>query len=398
MRLSYVCPYCFEKHRINEMEFRCQNTGLCGKVPDTVKQAYTGGGAVMDGKCFPAPKKTVGAPKEANCPDCNGRSRLRVCPSCHNKLPLTIENDQELIISLIGTRDSGKSSYVGVLIKELQNRIAGAFGHATCNFLSTEDGGEYEARFGSYLYPPDNKPHRLPQTQTRLRGNTIIGANRPILCTFKFRGAGPFGGIKQCTLVFFDAAGEDFEDEDVLRAVAPYIAHSAGIIFLLDPMANQKVRSALPNDVVRGASNIEKNSVSLPQDVIVRVINLIRGEQGLRETQRIKMPVAAAFSKLDTFERMLDADAMLRKASPHTMKGRFDEKDAFLVGEEMKALLQLWSEQPFVDNLYLHFTKPALFAFSAFGNNPKPDGSLDPPIPHRIEDALLWIMNELKII
>lgn len=47
------------------------------------------------------------------------------CPVCHKPVHKIIGNN--IIISIIGSRDSGKSHYIGVLIHEILNRIGSDF-------------------------------------------------------------------------------------------------------------------------------------------------------------------------------------------------------------------------------------------------------------------------------
>lgn len=405
MRLSYVCPYCFAEHKMKDVEFRCKNKVRCGTEVDKRRGDYEGGVSIMDGKCFRADKAPpLGMPQYAKCPHCSEESNVRICPSCHNTLPSTIDKDNELIISLIGTRDSGKSSYVGVLIHELSRRIAGSF-DGTFRFMDKEDRRQYEERFGNALYPKPNPdgtqrtPKKLNQTLSTFRAGGGMAKNRPILGTLRLGKKGLLNTkYVDYTFVFFDAAGEDFDDEDVMFVVSSYIAHSDGIIFLLDPFTNSYVRNTVPREVVQAASNIDAGTVSTPTEVIERVADLVRRIKHISSRERIKIPVAAAFSKLDAFENLLPRGAALSRPSPHIQQGQFDTADAFMVSEEMRGLLSAWDEDEFIHSFDSHYANGALFAFSAFGSNPKADGTLNPPLPRRIEDALLWILTQLKVI
>lgn len=388
MKKKFVCPYCFEESNIDDIEFRCRNK-RCPLEPDDKKGKYYGSVAPMEQHVFKGEKKVS---DRATCDKCNEQTNLRVCPCCHNTLPTTITSDREKIISLIGTRDSGKSTYVSVLIHEFSKHIAPSL-NGTLNFVTPDDKEEYHRRFANYTY----KGRPIPQTATTYALSGVIGANRPILTKLKRESKKLFTTkTEESTLVFFDAAGEDFENEDVMFFVSKYIAHSDGIIFLIDPFSNNTVRGELPEDVVRGASNIEPNSVSSPKEVIERVANIVRFNNKL--TGKIKIPVVAAFSKLDAFETLLDNGAALRRPSPHLNEGMFVRQDGFAIDQEMRGLLAAWGEQDFLQSLSVNYENAKLFAFSALGSNPRPDGGIDEPIPNRIEDALIWMLSELKLI
>jgi hypothetical protein len=393
MKKKFVCPYCFDENHINDIEFRCRNK-RCPQEPDDKKGTYYGTVAPMEHRVF----KTIGKISDrALCEKCNEQTNLRVCPNCHNSLPMTITSDRKKIISLIGTRDSGKSIYVTVLIHEFLKHIAPSLNGAL-NFVSPDDKEQYYSRFYNFLY---KNRARIPQTASAMLSKAI-GANRPILTKFKKEYKKFFSTkTEEFTLVFFDAAGEDFGNEDVMHTISKYIAHSDGIIFLIDPFSNNTVRGGLPMDAVQGASTIEANSVDSPKAVIERVADLVRfygKSKGKIKKDKVNIPVAAAFSKLDAFETLLDNGAALRRPSPHLNEGVFVEQDGFTIDQEIRGLLAAWGEQDFLTSLSMNYANAKLFAFSALGSNPHPDGKIDEPIPNRIEDSLIWMLNELKLL
>jgi len=389
MKRNFVCPYCFEESSVSSIQFRCRNL-RCLAEPDEAKGKYYGIAAPMEQCVFTGAGKTA---DRADCPKCGEKTNLRLCPSCHNTLPSTITSDREKIIALIGTRDSGKSIFVTVLIHEFLKHIAPSI-NASLNFLTSDDKEQYNKRFSDFVY---KRRTRIPQTTSTFALSGVIGANRPILTKLKKDYKKLFTTkTEEFTLVFFDAAGEDFDKEEVMHSVSKYIAHSDGIIFLIDPFSNKAVRGGLPDDVVQGASTIEVDSVSSPKEVIERVANIVRLHSTIKG--KIKIPVAAAFSKLDAFETLLDNGAALRRPSPHLAEGEFIKQDGLTVDQEIRGLLAAWGEQDFLKSLELNYENAHLFAFSALGNNPRPDGSIDEPLPVRIEDALLWMLNELSLL
>ena len=67
---------------------------------------------------------------------------------------------------------------------------------------------------------------------------------------------------------------------------------------------------------------------------------------------------------------------------------------------EIKSLLTEWGAESFMSQVDVNYTNYSYFAVSALGmnNNPKEDGHIDRPRPHRIEDPLLWILKENGVI
>ena len=406
MKLSYVCPFCFSEHPIGDVEFACESRMICAKRDASGNVVGAPGAGEPDEKMrqykhlntapigphhFRAPKTPkFSMPDSAVCDWCRQTSRTRVCPSCHNVLPSTIDSDEAMIISLIGTRGSGKSTYVGVLIHEMMKKLFHPF-HGTFQLYGSEDQREYRSRFEDFLY--SGQP--IPQTTSHLVGNTMT-ENRPILGMLKMESGSFFNKVKPKMLVFFDSAGEDWTSQDTVNVVAKYVAESAGIVFLIDPLANRAVRSSIGDDTsIRASISADYESDSDPSVVIQHVANLIRNQKGLKENQKIGIPVAAAFSKLDVLEDkgLLPPGSALSQPSPHVQRGSFDEADASAVDQEMRGLLSAWDAVDVIDMLNMNYTTNHCFAFSAYGREPASDGTIAPPVPKRIEDAMFWLLH-----
>ena len=86
--------------------------------------------------------------------------------------------------------------------------------------------------------------------------------------------------------------------------------------------------------------------------------------------------------------------------SPHIKQGAFVWEDCYEVDAEVQAMVATWGTATFAKQLSINYKNYAYFASSALGfnNNPRSDNHIDYPRPHRIEDALLWILCNKKII
>jgi hypothetical protein len=394
----FICPYCFTKNNQKKIEYRCRNP-RCPKEPDLLLARYLD----IDERAAPFEHKVGKIPDKftlhkgiITCNHCKEATNREICPSCHNSLPDSTRSGKVKIISLVGTRDSGKSIFVAVLLHELKKKIAPML-NGEFSYFSMPDAEQYKQRFFKYIY----EDHvRIPQTQSNIR-LASISRNRPILTRFKKEYSRRFrkNYIDESTLVFFDAAGEDFEDADVMNRLQNYIAHSDGIIFLIDPLSNQTVRNSLHSDIVNTASTIAANSVSTPQEVISRVATLVREKNNIKDSsKKITIPTAVAYSKLDAIESLLDPGTVLKGNSPHLANGSFDYDDSECIHREINGLLAVWGEQDFLKSLELNYKNYRFFAFSALGSCPQIDGTINEPRPNRIEDAFLWMLDQLKLI
>ena len=151
LKSAFICPFCFDEPKISDAEFRCTNR-RCVDVPDLELTKYENGDLSnpKPGKTtFKAPSKGFNLPRSAKCPECSGTTYAVVCPSCHNKLPESTLRGEDLIISVVGGRNTGKSHFVGVIINELIERISVGFDGAMEGF------DERFAIFCSqYIYSP----------------------------------------------------------------------------------------------------------------------------------------------------------------------------------------------------------------------------------------------------
>jgi len=387
---KFVCPYCFETELVQKVDFRCASP-KCASENDIELSRYEGV-PIKAKRTFPAPPSiNYDTPEYANCPDCYYETSNILCPHCHNSLPESTLSGEDMIISIVGSRDVGKSHFVGVIINELRERIAGRFESVLEGFGDTPE--RYEASFGRNLYQNLTK---LDLTQSSTV-NVNNGAYKPYIYTLS---VDKKNKIKNYTLVFFDTAGEDLNEYETMNAVSRYICKSAGIIFLLDPMQIWHVRNKLDDDTIKRASSVAINQATRPDDIMTRVSRLIRADTKMKATEKINIPVAAVFSKFDAIEPLVPPGATVLEASPHCSEGAFVMSDWHNVNTEVESLLKEWEATTFVQQLKVNYAKYSFFTASALGleNNPRSDSRINRPNPHRIEDALLWILKENRVI
>ncbi len=393
-KTTFICPYCFTKTKLSEVKFRCTNK-RCGDVNDMEMTMYEQGDLNMpkQGKrTFTVKSKNpMKVPASAQCPDCSNKTHKHICPHCHNILPESSITGKDMIISIVGSRGTGKSHFVGVIIKELRDRIAVAFGGSLEGFDDSLQ--RWQENFGERLY---NTNEKLDLTQS-----SLTGSNRPMIFKLKLPKKTFLKTDIDCfTFVFFDTAGEDLNEEDKMTTETKYIANSAGIIILLDPMQIQSVANQLDENVVKRASAIDAKSVSDADQIMTRVSNLIRNNLNMPENKKIDIPVAAVFSKYDAIVDIVPEGFVVTDASPHCVEKKFNEGDWHNVNTSIKGLLDKWGETSFTASLENNYSSYSFFAASALGleNNPTIDGRIQKPRPHRIEDPLLWLLKENKVI
>ena len=395
---TFVCPYCFDTRLVQEIQFRCSNKD-CIEVDDFEFTKYMRGDLTspLKGKItFTAPvTKNYTIPKNVECPSCHRKTSKAVCPSCHNNLPESTLVGEDLIISTIGSRDVGKSHFVGVIIKELLDRVADKFDGSLTGFEDTM--ARYEQHFGRNLYVDLVKLGRTVSSTSTTDNN----AYKPFIFTLSIKAGGLLGKkIKNYTLVFYDTAGEDLKDFDTMYTVNRYLCKSAGIIVLLDPMQMGSVRNQLDDEMVSRVSTVEEHEATRADDIMMRVSQLIRDDKGMKSTKAINIPVAAVFSKFDTIESIVPRSLTVLEPSPHCNERAFVMSDQHAIKDEIENLLKNWGATAFTKQLEVNYANYSYFAVSSLGfkNSPRSDMHIDRPRPHRIEDPLLWILKEKGVI
>ena len=234
------------------------------------------------------------------------------CPHCHRKLPPGFLDLPHHIFSIVGAPSSGKSYYLTVLIKMLQNALFQNFG------ITFRDADPSEnvilTQMKTQLFSAAS-PEDAFLAKTDLEGALYESLPRqgrkvrlPKPFIFKLsRPATPKNGF---SMVFYDNAGEHFEPtrNSADSPGAQHIAVASGIFFLFDPLHNTEFRA-----MMKGVTDPQiKTHRTDQQDVILAETEVrIKGLLGLDTLQRVSTPLAVIVGKLDTWTALLGAAPLL---------------------------------------------------------------------------------------
>lgn len=376
-----ICPYCFEPYRLKETPFRCASPAArCAPERDEVRARIWEDSAPL-GRVLPPNGKP-----ESRCTACGQTSRKRLCPHCHMELPHTTGKFRNLIFAVIGAKEAGKSHYLAVLIEQIRKQAGPEIG-----MLLEPLNDHTIRRYRQDFYEP------IFRRGTVIRGTVSALADRrvqvPLVYTLTFTGKDLFGrrAIKGLvTLVFFDTAGEDLDDEDTMSTVNKYIYRSDGVILLLDPLQLDRVRDRLDGSVALPSRNSET------ADILTRTTKLILDGRSLSPDAMIPTPIAVAFSKFDAVEPLIDPQFQLNADPDH--RSGYDVADFHAVNAEMQSLLAEWDGrilQEQVEKRYRHF---GFFGLTALGCNPHGDQKIPRVLPRRVEDPFLWLLHHHGLI
>lgn len=384
-----ACPFCFAKVDTSRLAYQCSGRGSgdkrCEQGEDEQRVKRTGSHTLS----YPTflPPATNGR-QPVTCPDCGGPARRRACPACHTPVPESFVGSDSPMLGIVGSKGSGKTVLMTVLVRQLRENIGKRFGAAVRFATDNPDGFE---GVGEYTTERENRMF----IDGRLPPATVANAEvrrRPLVMMWQAESQNRFGlsRTKSTTVSFIDSAGEDFNRLDSAYSLE-YLTVCDGLMVALDPFAIPGARASvtLPD----GAT--DKSSDSNPLQVIERITEILRTEHEVKKNKKIKLPLAVVFTKIDAFFPVLNTGNPVMSASRSTVA--YSEVDGQNVHEHMRALLAKWDADQIDLHLRLNYGTYRFFGVSALGAQPiyreervAPGGVR----PHRIEDPILWLLSK----
>lgn len=234
------------------------------------------------------------------------------CPHCRRKLPPGFLDLPHHIFSIVGAPSSGKSYYLSVLVKLLQNSLFQNFGITFRDADPSENVilNQMKTQLFSSSSPAD-----AFLAKTDLEGalyETLPRQGRKVRLPkpFIFRLSHPASPESGFSVVFYDNAGEHFEPtrNSADSPGAQHIAVASGIFFLFDPLHNTEFRARISgvDDPQIKSHRLDQQDVILAESE-VRIKSLL----GLDSRERVSTPLAVMVGKCDTWESLLGPQPLL---------------------------------------------------------------------------------------
>ncbi len=399
MAKKRVCPYCFEEFDATEVLFRCINSRCTGYDNDPVLAEFWGDAQRKAAPFFEGNKKKSflglfgnAIPDNGTCPSCGQHSSYTICPKCHNCIPKEMVDKRGYIISIIGARSSGKTNYITVLIDQMKKELHKLGGlhilpSATADLPKYRTSVRYMEDFYNTLYRNKTCP---AQTQIGDEKSRV-----PLI----YRLTCPAENVDPIFLVFYDTAGENFNDGQTVRNNVKFLDHSDAYIFLMDTFQIPAVKEKLHIPDSPGDQNYDKIL-----ETVVEVLNT--PTEG--KVTYTKKPMAVTFSKIDAI--IANPEAFPEETIPNLKM----ESDSIFLNEEgmklseidsvhdgiKKALSKKWNEAGFAGNFDTIYKGDnadnyRFFGISALGQKPNADNEVDEIRPYRVLDPLVWILYKL---
>ncbi|MEK4054980.1 hypothetical protein MHB84_15390 [Paenibacillus sp. FSL F4-0087] len=392
-----VCPYCFSKFSPEEVMFRAahhrdddEDYALGEDAKLNRYRERFGLDTVFDMEAVLAPHDV---PEEHRIYSdnivmgLNDRygvvTRRRLCPQCHNELPVTAGKAPSNIISIIGASQVGKSVYMTSLIHTLQHYTADHF-DAACMPLNAEISRRFRADYEEPLF---ERGDLLDSTQKEKLQEPFI-----FQFVFKDEDKAPL------TLVFFDVAGEGMVEQDYLGLHGQHIKNSAGILFMVDPLQirsiRDKIRINLGNEPGEWTPRYDE-----PRDVVLTMFGDFIAYQDKAKTN---IPTAVVLTKSDMLHSLKDEEGDYIKSNSNVFRNMvhrdwFDLTEFENIDGEIRRFIEK-VDRPFKGTMDVYFKDTAYFAVSALGSNPV-DMKLQGVVsPIRVDEPFLWLLYKLKYI
>lgn len=412
------CPFCFERFPAWAMHVRCNNhdckTDFTRMVDDPIlSRALNGhragrGGASLKAPWWVNPREDerrgfrrhldwLLLPAGLECPKCRRMADLRLCPHCHNPLPDSATALGSGHIAIFGPQSVGKTTYVTVLLHELDHRVGPEKGFAL-DPLTDEIRERYEREYHETTYGGhqfgigeelDGEILRRSHSAT-----PSLETNRnllhPLVYRLTRRGARGVSRPRSALLSFFDTAGEDWEmNIDLLRSEARYLRHARGLLFLIDPL---RIRAVAHDPRLHLT---EKERRVPPADYLTDVRKLATFFRRIP----VEIPLAICLNKLDRWGSLLPAGTRIHDWAcgvPDPAEPGLDQA----IHDEVQSALRQWGASGFLEYVAVNFPRHRFFACSALGDaaTGREDGPQPLPSPLLVERPVLWLLREQGVI
>lgn len=323
------------------------------------------------------------------------------CPHCRRKLPPGFLDQPHHIFSIVGAPSSGKSYYLSILIKVLQNTLFKNFG---ITFRDSDPSENVILTMMRTQLFSSSTPQEAFLAKTDLEGalyETLPRQGRKVRLPkpFIFKLSNSSRPENVLSMVFYDNAGEHFEPtrNSADSPGAQHIAVASGIFFLFDPLHNTEFRA-----LMQGVTDPQiKNHRIDQQDVILAETEVrIKSLLGMDSRQRVTTPLAVMIGKYDTWANLQGEQPLL----PVIQDGRVNLENIQKNSDRVRAFMVRVCPS-IVANAEVISSNVRYFAISPLGCSPvefldhdgAPRIGPDPKqiSPKHVEAPTLWVLSQV---
>lgn len=395
---SIVCPYCFQKFEPEDVMFRATHTKedddefmtrVDDKLSNWRKRFQLGLDvvdmpAVIDPATIPDENKTYSGHVLTGITDRYGETTTRrICPECHNELPVSAGMIPSNIISIVGATEVGKSVFIASLVHTLQNTTASNF-DAACHPLTPEVSRRFKQNFHKYIF----------ELGTMMEATQATEQIEPYIFQFIFKDEQK----EPLTLVFFDVAGEGMTRREYMELQANHIKNSSGILFLVDPLQIKTIRDKIMLNLGQQPGDVPK-AYAEPTEVVA---SLYENFIAFQPNGKTDIPTAICLTKSDMLQYLKEEDSDYIQPNSNVFsnvihRGYLDNVEFENINGEVSRFLDK-VDRPFKNAVDVYFTNKAFFAISALGTNPVNKQINGVVTPTRVDEPFVWLLHKLGYI
>lgn len=294
----------------------------------------------------------------------------RVCPHCHNPLPLGFGKYPVKCISIIGVTGAGKTVYISQLLKSME---------------------DYAAKVGLGAFFTTKHERDFVETNKVAKGIPLPGSTPPIrLSQPMFYEIVQNNGqtTRQDTIVLYDIAGENCRDAQSMVRFAKFVKHSDGIVLLIDPKQL--------NFVVNYDGDVDTDAPALALNTLHNILET-------ESNKKSDIPIAVSISKSDQCFGILPqiAQDQVQYAGEDATGMPTKEFDGRSYNQLEQGLTELMKNNamPVCRILQDGYTDYNFFSVSAIGCKCDDDNApINTPDAKRIEEPILWLFKQFGFI
>lgn len=270
-------------------------------------------------------------------------SKTRICPYCHNKLPLHYGKNPQKFISILGVSASGKTVFLKQLLAKLKDSLQGGI-------LSHVNGAFVE------LTLPDDDNSYLTLNQPLPDSTKTLNFKVPYFITMTFEKENE---LTTYDFVMYDVAGEILvdlsrENPNRFEFFAGYIKSSDAIIMLIDPM--QLVNNPIPkypaSEMISTLYSVFGGQIPAPTAITISKSDLLLSSALIKGSLN---PDGAFFNTNSTITKNIPWDP--------AKKYFYADEYANLSGQLRRFYIS--KANPFYESVKQQIMNPSFFAVSA---------------------------------
>lgn len=314
--------------------------------------------------------------------------RIPVCanPECQHDLPADFFRNHSHVITLIGGPDTSKSTFITVLIDQVQQSHAllklGDLHGGLIDLKSRKAFDKQHTR----LYTSKKRlettrpPHQVEKTPMVMRLQHRRG--RRTMSTF---------------ISLFDIPGEAFESADRLTREYPHLSNADAMIYLIDPL---NLRQLLQEIMLAGDDEweVEKINFNTDYNLLDMLKEIFERRSRTDKRGKVTIPIAFCLSKTDLLDKIatfytpeeLDTDLLTLQDIRYDLDYTSREMREYIQDADPRLFSQITG----------NFVRPGFFPVAPLGKNPNEasDDISNGPEPRGLLHPLLWLLLQLKFI